>query len=122
MLKLKHFRITKFSPTKIGTNITLELLSEDLPRDIRDELELLWKNWTSLVWIFQDVESEQKEESVASLVSKLHFTMQRYCEKEWIDFEKYNADFKKRKWFSHKNEMTREDLIREIESHKAGLL
>lgn len=44
MLKIPHFRIHRFTPTKIGLNLTIEILSEDLPRSTRDELEKLWKD------------------------------------------------------------------------------
>lgn len=48
MIKLPHLRIARFTPTKIGTNITLEILEEDLSREARDDLERLWKDGTSL--------------------------------------------------------------------------
>lgn len=119
MLKLTHFRISNFKPTKIGTNITLELLTEDLPRETRDELEQLWKDSTSCAGIIQDVETEQVVESKPQLVGKLHFLMQRYCEKEGINFEKYNEAFKAKYDIVHKNELSEQQLIREIESHQA---
>lgn len=48
MIKLTHFRIAKFTPTKIGTNITIEILSEDLPLEHRNQIEKLWKDGNAL--------------------------------------------------------------------------
>lgn len=122
MIKLPHIRIARFTPTKIGTNITLEILQEDLPRSTRDILEQLWKDGNSLAGAFQEVREdpeEVQEETIGSLVSKLHYLMQQYCKKESMNFDTYNNDFKKRYHVHHKNEIDRTNILKEIERHKA---
>lgn len=45
--------------------------------------------------------------------------MGQYCEKEGMNFEAYNKDFKSRNKVDRKNLLSRETLKQEIERHKA---
>lgn len=122
MIKLTHFRIAKFTPTKIGTNITIEVLSEDLPLEVRNEIEKLWKDGNSLAGMMQEIEvGEKKETPISKLAGDLHFTMERYCEKSGINFEEYNKKYKMDNKVQHKHDLSREILVRDIERFKAGI-
>lgn len=125
MIKINETRISRFTPTKIGLNITLEIKDEDLTEDLEKVLKEFWKNWNSLVvWIqeyWQEYEDKKKPDTAATLTWNLHFLMMKYCEKEWIDLTMYNDQFKKRYSVEHKSQIDIEDIKREIESHKAWL-
>lgn len=122
MIKLTHFRIAKFTPTKIGTNITIEILSEDLPLEVRNEIEKLWKDGNSLAGMMQEIEiGEKKEVPISKLAGDLHFIMEKYCEKSGINFEEYNKKYKQDKGVKHKHDLTRHQIVQDIERFKAGI-
>lgn len=47
--------------------------------------------------------------------------MRAYCEKNSMSFDEYNLKFKTDYGVAHKNEMSIDDLIIELERHKVGL-
>ena len=48
--------------------------------------------------------------------------MKLYCEKEKMNFDAYNLKLKNTYNVSHKHDMKREDLLKEISRHEAWML
>lgn len=118
---LRNVRILK----NWGLSINFELKKEDLTEDIRKRIEEAWQTSEVLAWVFVSFWEEEnkifEKNSKTENLSKLHFLMEKYCEKEGITlFDEIQKIYKKYNVTSRRD-LTEKDLENEIESYKLGL-
>ena len=108
-----------------GLSINFELKKEDLTEDLRKRIEEAWQTSEVLAWVFVSFWEEEnkifEKNSKTENLSKLHFLMEKYCEKEGITlFDEIQKIYKKYNVTSRRD-LTEKDLENEIESYKLGL-
>ena len=118
---LRNVRILK----NWGLSISFELKKEDLTEELRKRIEEAWQTSEVLAWVFVSFWEEEnkifEKNSKTENLSKLHFLMEKYCEKEGITlFDEIQKIYKKYNVTSRRD-LTEKDLENEIESYKLGL-
>ena len=108
-----------------GLSINFDLKKEDLTEDLRKRIEEAWQTSEVLAWVFVSFWEEEnkifEKNSKTENLSKLHFLMEKYCEKEGITlFDEIQKIYKKYNVTSRRD-LTEKDLENEIESYKLGL-
>lgn len=108
-----------------GLSINFELKKEDLTDELRKRIEEAWQTSEVLAWVFVSFWEEEnkifEKNSKTENLSKLHFLMEKYCEKEGITlFDEIQKIYKKYNVTSRRD-LTEKDLENEIESYKLGL-
>lgn len=106
-------------------SINFELKKEDLTDELRKRIEGAWQTSEVLAWVFVSFWEEEnkifEKNSKTENLSKLHFLMEKYCEKEGITlFDEIQKIYKKYNVTSRRD-LTEKDLENEIESYKLGL-
>lgn len=108
-----------------GLSINFELKKEDLTDELRKRIEEAWQTSEVLAWVFVSFWEEEnkifEKNSKTENLSKLHFLMEKYCEKEGITlFDEIQKIYKKYNVTSRRD-LSEKDLENEIESYKLGL-
>ena len=118
---LRNVRILK----NWGLSISFELKKEDLTEELRKRIEEAWQTSEVLAWVFVSFWEEEnkifEKNSKTENLSKLHFLMEKYCEKEGLTlFDEIQKIYKKYNVTSRRD-LSEKDLENEIESYKLGL-
>ena len=118
-IQIKETRVASYKPTRFWVNITLQIKDEDITKADKELLELLRRDWTSLVSVIQSFQTE--EETVdprKKKITELIMCMNEYATKYQIDIVKLKKQLYITNNVTSRANLTLEQLQTEIDSFR----